>query len=159
MDIADVVATRVTAKLTNRLNEGHNLDVAHRATDLDNDDVGAQRTLSTNSLFDLVRDVRNDLDCLTQIVAAPLLGDHVGIDRARRGIGYLGQRFIDESFVVAQVKIGLAAVVGHEDFTVLAGIHRARIDVEIRIEFAHCDFEATGLQKSTQRGGGEALTE
>jgi hypothetical protein len=37
---------------------------------------------------------------------------------------------------VAEVEVSLGAVVGDENLAVLVGRHRARIDVEIRIELA-----------------------
>ena len=39
-----------------------------------------------------------------------------------------------EAFVVAQVEIGLRAVVGDEDFAVLERAHRAGVHVQVRIE-------------------------
>ena len=44
-----------------------------------------------------------------------------------------------EAFVVAEIEIGLGAVVGDEHFAVLIRAHRARIDVEIGIELAEAD--------------------
>jgi hypothetical protein len=41
---------------------------------------------------------------------------------------------------------------------VFAGVHRAGVDVEIGIQFAHRDFKSTGLQESAQRGSGESLS-
>jgi hypothetical protein len=41
-----------------------------------------------------------------------------------------------EALVVAEIEIGLRAVVGHEDLAVLIRAHRARIDVEIGVELA-----------------------
>ncbi len=39
VDVADVVAAHVVAELPDRLEEGQDLDVAHRAADLDDDHV------------------------------------------------------------------------------------------------------------------------
>ena len=41
-----------------------------------------------------------------------------------------------EALVVAEIEIGFRAVVGDEDLAVLVRAHRARIDVQIGIEFA-----------------------
>ena len=54
----------------------------------------------------------------------------------------LGQVLVDEALVVAQVQVGLGAVVGDEDFAVLVGRHGARIDVDVRVELEHRDREA-----------------
>ena len=45
-----------------------------------------------------------------------------------------GQLKVDESLVVAQVEVGLAAVMGDEDLAVLVRRHGARIDVQIGVE-------------------------
>ncbi len=62
--VTDVVTAGVSAELSNRLYEGHNLDVADRAADLHDHNVGAQGALSADSLFNLVGDVGNHLDGL-----------------------------------------------------------------------------------------------
>jgi hypothetical protein len=43
---------------------------------------------------------------------------------------------------VAEVEVGLAAVVGDEDLAVLERVHRARVDVDVRVELLHRDPEA-----------------
>ena len=66
---------------------------------------------------------------------------------------------VDEALVVAEVEVGLAAVVGDEHLAVLEGVHRAGVDVDVRVELLHGDPEAPGLQQPTERGGGEPLAE
>ena len=40
---------------------------------------------------------------------------------------------VGEALVVAEVEIGLGAVVGDEHFAVLEGAHRARVHVEVGV--------------------------
>jgi hypothetical protein len=40
-----------------------------------------------------------------------------------------------EPLVVAQIEIGLGAVIGDKNFSMLERAHGSRIDVEIRVEF------------------------
>ena len=70
---------------------------------------------------------------------------------------FCGERDVDEALVVPEVEVGLAAVVGDEHLAVLEGVHRARVDVDVRVELLHRDPEAPGLQQPPERGGGEAL--
>ena len=70
-----------------------------------------------------------------------------------------GERDVDEALVVAEVEVGLAAVVGDEHLAVLEGVHRAGVDVDVGVELLHRDPEATGLEESAERRGGEALAE
>src|SRR6202044_3281243 len=95
VDVTDVVATGVATELPDRLDEGHDLDVTDGAADLDDHDVGPERAQTSDALFDLVGDVRDDLDGLAEIVTPSFLGDHVRIDRAGGRIGHLGQRLVD----------------------------------------------------------------
>ena len=41
---------------------------------------------------------------------------------------------VDEALVVADVEVGLGAVLGHEHLAVLERAHRARVDVQVRVE-------------------------
>ena len=63
-----------------------------------------------------------------------------------------------EALVVAEVEVGLGAVVGDEDLAVLVRAHRARIDVEVGIELAQPDPIAARLQQRTQRRRRKTLT-
>ena len=64
-----------------------------------------------------------------------------------------------EALVVAEVEIGLGAVVGDEDFAVLERRHRAGIDVDVRIEFLQRDAEAARFEQRADRGRGDPFAE
>ncbi|MNT66711.1 hypothetical protein D3C72_2047950 [compost metagenome] len=52
---------------------------------------------------------------------------------------------------MAQVEIGLGAVLGDEDLAMLGGRHGARIDVEIGVELPQADLVAARLQHGAER--------
>ena len=123
-------------------------------------------TTSTSSVgeavdapLDLVGDVRDHLHGLAEVVAAALGGEHRLVDRAGRGVGVAASGLVDEALVVAEVEVGLAAVVGDEHLAVLERVHRARVDVDVRVELLHRDPQATQLEQAAERGRGEALAE
>src|ERR1041385_2860326 len=58
-----------------------------------------------------------------------------------------------------QVEIRFRAVVGDEHFAVLERRHRARIDVDVRIEFDQCDAQSAALEQTADRRGREAFAE
>ena len=60
---------------------------------------------------------------------------------------------------MAEVEVGLGAVVGHVDFAVLERAHGARIDVDVRIELDEGDFEPASFEDCSQRGGCNALAQ
>ena len=64
------------------------------------------------------------------------------VDLARRVVRVARQRAVREPFVVAEVQVGFAPVVQHIDFTVLIRTHRARIDVDVRIQFLYLYLQA-----------------
>ena len=71
----------------------------------------------------------------------------------------LAQVDVEEALVVADVEVGLGAVVGDEDLAVLERVHRARIDVEVRVELLHRDAQPARREQVAEARGGQALAE
>ena len=159
VDVADVLAADVETELSDRLEEREDLDVAHGATDLGDHDIDVVVGERGHPTLDLVGHVGDDLDGLAEIVPAALSREHRRVDRAGRGVRPLGEVLVDEALVVAEVEVGLAAVLGHVDLAVLEGIHRSRVDVDVRVELLHRHPEAPGLQQSPERRGRQPLAE
>ena len=159
VDVADVVPADEVAELADRFEEGQDLDVADRASDLGDHDVDVLLRHALDPTLDLVGDVGDDLHGLAQVVAAPFGGHHRLVDRAGGGVRVAGQVLVDESLVVAEIEVGLAAVVGDEHFAVLERVHRARVDVDVRVELLERDPQAPELEQPPERRGGEALAE
>ena len=160
-----VVAADLVAHLAGGLEERQPLDVADGAADLGDDDIrqrlaGADRLgrLQAHPSLDLVGDVRDDLHGVAEVLAAALLGDDGGVDLAGGDVGGLAQVDVQEALVVADVQVGLGAVVGDEHLAVLERVHRARVDVEIGVEFLHDDAEAACRQKISEAGSCEPFS-
>ncbi len=109
--------------------------------------------------LDLVRDVRNHLYGVAEILAPPLLRDHLGVDLAGRDIRLAGQVPIQEALVVPDIQIGLGAVVGDEHLAVLERIHGAGIDVQVGIQLLHDDAQPARGEQVTQARGGKPFAE
>ena len=87
MGVEDVLASDVVADLTDRLEERQRLDVADGAADLGDDDVDRRVTSEReDALLDLVRDVRDDLDGLTEELAAAFALQDGPVDLSRREV-------------------------------------------------------------------------
>ncbi len=157
MDKDGVLAAQFLAHLADGLEEGQRLDVAHRAADLDDGHVGAVGRDLAHGVLDLVGDVGNDLDGLAQVVAAALLQDDLLVDAARGQVVVARKRRVGEALVVAQIEVGLRAVVGDKDFAVLEGRHGSRIDVEVGVELHHVDAQTAALQQTADGGRGQTL--
>jgi len=54
---------------------------------------------------------------------------------------------------MAEIEVGLGAVIGHEHFAVLIRRHRAGIDIEVGVELSQADLVATRLQQRAEGGG------
>ena len=159
---ARLAARQVLAQLADGLKERKTLDVADRAADLDQHEiriltfVGQGRRQTEG--FDLVGHVRDHLHGRPQIVAAPLLLEDGRIDAAGRDVVGPGGGHACEPLIVTEVEVSLGPVIRHKDLTVLVRTHRARIDVEIRVQLPQPDLVTTRLQKRAESGGGEAFS-
>ena len=150
----------VDGELADRLEERQRLDVADGAADLGDHEVdvaglGDQR----DPLLDLVGDVRDDLHGPAEVVAAALAADHRVVDAAGGDVRGAARVGVGEALVVAEVEVGLGAVLGHEHLAVLVGRHRARVDVDVRVELLQADGQPARDQQAPDRGRRDALPE
>ncbi len=158
MDVDRVIARQVVAELADRLEERQALDVADGAADLAEHEIVAVVALA-DEILDRVGDVRDHLDGGAEIVAAPLLGEDVLVDTAGGDVVLPRRRPAGEALVMAEIEVGLGAVVGDEDLAVLVRRHRARIDVEIGVELAQAHLVAARLQQRAERRRCKTLAE
>ncbi len=80
-------------------------------------------------------------------------------DRARGVARVPREVLVDEALVVADVEVGLGAVLGDEDLAVLERAHRSRVDVQVRVELLRADGEAARLQQAPERRRDDPLAE
>src|SRR5712692_415333 len=147
VDVEDVLAADVVLELPDRLQEREALDVADSAPHLDHHSIGLRVARGTEDLLlDRVGHVRDDLHRGAEVVTAPLACDDLLVDLARGHVGGDGQVLVDEPLVVAEVEVGLRAVVGDEHLAVLVGAHGPRVDVEVWVQLLQGDGETAGLQ-------------
>ena len=52
----------------------------------------------------------------------------------------------NKTLVMAEIQIGFGPVMRDEHFAVLKRAHGARVDIDVRIELDHRDFEAAGFE-------------
>ena len=76
-----------------------------------------------------------------EVFAPVLLVEYVPVDLAGGRIGKAVKVLVDEALVVAQVQISLRTVLGHVDLAVPAGVHGARIHVDVRIPLLRGDLQ------------------
>ena len=125
MDVDDVAARQIVAELADRLEERQALDVADRAADLDQHEIDPLVAVE-DEFLDGVGDVRDHLHRRAEEVAAPLLGDQLLVDAPGGDVVLPVGVAAGEALVMAEVEVGLGAVVGDEHLAVLGRAHRAR---------------------------------
>ena len=103
--------------------------------------------------------MRNDLHGLAEVLAGAFLVQNVPVDLAGGEVGELVEVLVDEALVVAEVEVGLRAVVGDIDLAVLERAHRAWVNVDIGVELLCCDLEAAALEQSAERCCGNAFAQ
>ena len=154
------VAAQLGLELADRLQEGQRLDVAHGAADLGDHEVEVLRLGDQlHALLDLVGDVRDHLHGAPEEVAPPLLADHRVVDGSGGDVRRAGGVLVREPLVVAQVEVRLGAVLGDEHLAVLERAHRARVDIDVRVELLDLDPLPAAHEEAADRGGGDALPE
>src|SRR4051794_28645384 len=79
VNINDVFVAQIIANLTNGFEEGKTLDVTHGAADFYDGDIGSFGA-SIYILFDLVRNMRNNLHGAAKIVAATFFAQHAVVN-------------------------------------------------------------------------------
>ena len=160
MDHHAIVVTQLPLQLTNRLKEGKRLDIAYGATDLGDDDVVVVvlgEPLDT--ALDLVGDVGDHLHRLAEEVSTAFPLDHVLIDAPGGDVAIARGLDIEEALIVAQVEVRLVAVIGDKALAVLVGIEGSGVDIDIGIKLLDRALQTATDQKSSERGGDDALTE
>ena len=114
---------------------------------------------SHDGLFDLVGDMRHDLDGSAKIISTAFLRNDGVINSARRIVVFLGQRQRRVAFIVTEIQIRLGAVIRHIDFAMLIGIHRPGVDINIRIQLEEGDLQPATFHQVADRGRGQALSQ
>src|SRR5262249_44418603 len=104
-----------------------------------------------------IGDLRDGLYGWAQIVAAAFLLDHRVVDLPGRAVVAPAHPGLYEAFVVAEVEIGLGAVVGDKHLAVLGRTHRPGVDVDVGVHLQHRDLEATRFQERAQRRHRQSL--
>ena len=162
-DISKVYAhgalAQLPLQLPDGLEEGRALYVAYGTSYLCDDEVVViLLPQELDVALYLVGDMRHHLNGFAQIVAPALLVyDALVYSSGGHGVG-LGGLNACESLVVSEVQVGLHAVYGHVALTVLIGIERAGIDVNVRVKLLDGDVVTSCLQELTDGRRDDALS-
>ncbi len=159
-----VVTAHFVADLSGRFEERLGFDVTDRATDLGDHDIGRVALgvgcgHRQDATLDLIRDVRDHLDGVAEVFAAPFLRDDGRVHLAGGDVRVGIEVAVEEALVVPHVEVGLGAVLCDEHLTVLERIHGAGIDVEIRVELLHGHAHAACGEQCAETRRGESFAQ
>ena len=113
---------------------------------------GGQKDPNGLPIFDTVAQAvaATGADATMIFVPPPFAGNDIVVDATRGEIVQLGHACADKAFIMAEVKVSFGTIFRHVNLTVLKRAHRARIDIDIRIEFDQCDFETASFKDCSQ---------
>ena len=160
MDVTDVLMSDILADLPDGFEEWKPFDVTNGPANLGDDDVDLIVLPElANASLDLIRDVRDDLNGCSEVVTASLLADHRLIYGTGGHVGIAVQMAVGVLCVDSEVEIGLPAIIGDEHLAMLEWVHRAGINIDVRVELLDRHPEATGFEESTERSSSDALAQ
>ena len=133
--------------MTDRLQEGKSFDIADGASDFDYTDFGLiLLERKTHQPFDLIGDVRDDLDRFPEKCPRPFFAEHIPIDLSGGEVVSGGELLVEEPFVTPDIEVSFTTVARDEYLAVLVGVHRTGVDVEVRIDLLERNAIALELE-------------
>ncbi len=152
-----VLAADFLPELANSLQERQGFNVARCSAYFRDQDVHIRTRQGADSTFDFVGNVRNHLNCFTEVPALALAGDNGAVDAAGREVTGPRARNSGEAFVMPEIEIGFGPVVGDVNLSMLVRGHGPGIHVKVRIHFLKPHPVSAPLKQERDRGGGEPL--
>ena len=165
MDQDIVVRGKFAPHLPDCFQERHALDVADRPAYLDKAHLclRAVRELLFGCLLDagldLVGDVGDDLDGLSQEIAPAFLVDDRAVHFAGRDVMRGRELDVEETLVVTEIEIDFAPVLEDKDLAMLGRVHRPGIDIQVRVDFYGRHPVPPVFQDTSDRGGRDPFSQ
>ena len=146
MDKDRIFMSDIMLELTDSFKERLALNITDSTAHFNDSDTGIRVCeITVKTVLDFVGDVRDNLYCASAKVAAALFLQYRPVNFTGCDIGIFIQAFVDESLVVAEIQVGLTAIVSDKDLAVLNRVHGAGVDVDVGVKFLHGDFVSAGL--------------
>ena len=143
-------AAKIVAQLANGFDERQRFDVTDRSANFAQNEIKALG-IRLGEFLDSIRYMRDDLNRRAEIIPATFLLNDRLIDAPRRYVVGLPRGNARKAFIMSKVEVGFRPVIGHIDFAMLIRRHRARINIEIRIELPDSNAISARLQKGSKR--------
>src|SRR5262245_31767186 len=112
-----------------------------------------------NAALDFVGHVRNNLNGFAEVFSFAFVVEDGLIELAAGEVVEPREFDVSEAFVVAEIEIGLGAIVQYIDFAVLIRAHSAGIDIKVGVKLLQCNLESAILQQGAEGGSGQTLAQ
>ena len=161
MDIDDIISVgHVFLDLADGFQERQGFDISHSTADFGDNDIRIVIFADTeDTVFNFIGDMGDNLYGGSQILTFSFFIDDRLVDFACRHVGGFGQIFVNETFIVSQIKIRFRAIISDKDFTMLVRTHGAGININIRVKFLNGNFVPSVFQKTAERSGGNTFSQ
>ena len=135
MDKEAVFSADFKRYLTDGFNKWLRFNVTDCSADFGNNHVCVCfPAYAVNKFLDFIRNVRNNLYCRSEIFTTTFLIKYVPLNLTGGEVGVFIKIFINETFVMSEIKVSFGAVLGNIYFTVLIGAHCTGINIDVRIK-------------------------
>ena len=112
------------------------LEIPHRTADLDNRNTAAiMVSRSLHASDNLVAHMRYRLDEFSVVTERAFAIDNRLVHHSARHVIFVREVATEETFVITHILVGFKTGAKYENFAVLGRIHRACINIQIRINF------------------------
>ena len=97
----DILATDIFLKLADSFKKWFAFDITNGTANFDNDDIGITfNGMEADTIFNLIRDMGDNLNGATKLVSLSLLGNDTGIDLTSGATRRTIEWHIGETFIV-----------------------------------------------------------
>ena len=93
----------------------------------------------------------NHLNGPSQIVSLPFFGNDGIVDLPCGEVIPFRGLDVRVAFVMSQIEVRLRPIVGHVNLSVLKGVHRSWVHIDVRIELEKVDPQSPRLKKGSNR--------
>ena len=146
--------------MTDGLDIGQGFDVSNGSTNFGDDNiVGIVLTQGENPSFDFVGDVRNDLDGFAQVIPPSFVVDHRAVNATGGDVVGLRCANTQKALVMPQIQVRFGPVFCNITLTMLVGVERSGIYVNVGIQFLDGHPESPGLEQFGEGCGQDALAQ
>ena len=128
------VPSQFPFQLTDAFQIRKRFDIAHRSSDFSDNEI--ELILVAQQLdvaLNFIGDVGNNLNSLAQIVATAFFVDYTLVDASCRDVVRFGRLYAQEAFIMSQVEVGFVSVYGYITLSVLVGVQRSGVDVDVGV--------------------------